>query len=160
MIKVFAPMLGAFRGDGKLADGTELLGHLEGNEALENIAYAFRARMEGEDSRRLIDAFFVLAEASDGRMEMQFYETRENVHRLAWAPGAEQNADLANHIFRFAGKRDNGTDVRISFTLTSAEKCDLRFESMGRRGEWREHWNMTLRRAHEELLGFVTRRAA
>jgi|GEM_PF-698373 len=160
MIKVFAPMLGAFKGDGKLADGTELRGHLEGSEALENIAYAFRARMEGEDSRRLIDAFFVLAEAPGGRMEMQFYETRENVHRLSWAPGAEQNADMASHTFRFEGKRDNGTDVRISFTLTSAEKCDVRFESLSRRGEWREHWNMALKRAQQERVGAVDRRAA
>lgn len=150
MIKAFAPMLGEFQGDGVLADGTELIGVLEGHEALENVAYAFRAHLVAQDSGDcLLDAFFVLSNAPDLGLELHFYDTRSQVHRLAWSGGGSGNRDIAKHVFRFEGRRDNGSLVRLSFELTSATQCQIRFESMGRKGEWREHWGLNLERRQE-----------
>jgi hypothetical protein len=150
MIKAFAPMLGNFHGDGVLADGTELIGVLEGHEALENVAYSFRANLVAQDSGQcLLDAYFVLSNTADCGMEIQFYDTRGHIHKLTWMGGGRGNGDIASHLFRFEGQRDNGSAVRLSFELTSAAKCRVRFESMGRRGEWREHWGLDLERRQD-----------
>lgn len=159
MIKAFAPMLGDFRGQGRLADGTGLVARLEGAEALPDQVYTFRARMTADDTgASLLDAFLVLSQNVAGGMEIQFHDARSHAQALAWAPGEETGGDLVRHVFRFEGNRDNGSPVRLSFEVTSAEECVVRFESKGRGGEWREHWTVNLARVHERSN--VTLRAA
>jgi hypothetical protein len=150
MIKAFAPLLGEFQGGGRLADGTEVIGILETREALEDVAYAFRAHLSDESSGTcLLDAFLVLSNTPSNGMELHFFDTREPLHKLTWTGGGEGQRDIARHHFIFEGQRAKGARVRLSFDVTSAEKCRVRFESMGKRGEWREHWAVGLERRHQ-----------
>lgn len=153
MIKAFAPMLGDFRGQGRLADGTELVARLEGTEALPDQVYTFRARLTADDTgASLHDAFLVLSNTVAGGMEIHFHDARSHDQALRWAPGDETGSDLVRHVYRFEGSRDNGSPVRLSFEVTSAEECVVRFESKGRSGEWREHWTVHLARVHERAV--------
>ena len=160
MIKAFAPVLGEFQGEGRLADGTDVIGVLEAREALENVAYSFRANMTAQDNGAcVLDAFFVLSNTENGGLELQFYDTREHIHKLTWTGAGRGDRDISRHVFPFEGKRDNGANVRISFELTSAEKCNIRYETSGngaQSGQWRELWSLDLDRRH----ALVERKAA
>ena len=147
MLKMFAPLLGQFAGNGTMVDGTEINCKLVGTEALDNVAYSFRATLISEESgNALLNAFLVLATTEKGDLELQFYDTREHVHTFQLTKDDGVITALDKHLFCFAGMRDRGTPVRISFQVLSSQQCSLRFESQGKSGLWREHWSVSLNR--------------
>jgi hypothetical protein len=150
MIKVFAPMIGEFSANGKLPDGTEIEARIFGEESLADVAYSFRAQMFALDSgNSVLNAYFVISQTAQGGLDLHFFDTREHLHQLHWNQGDSSTRALARHHLCFEGKRDNGTPVRLSFDVNSAESIGLKFESQGRSGEWREHWQLPLKRKSE-----------
>jgi hypothetical protein len=147
MLKIFAPLLGQFLGSGRVIDGTEVVLALTGTEALDNVAYSFRAQLTSQESgNHLLNAFLVMATNESDELELQFYDTREHVHTFRLTPDDGVLTSLETHLFCFAGVRDRGGQVRISFQVLSAQQCALKFESQGKNGQWREHWNISLQR--------------
>ena len=147
MIKIFAPMLGSFTGRGRLVDGTEVALKISGQETLDDVAYAFRVRLKSQETDSLLlNAYMVMALNEQGKLELQFYDTRQHVHTFLLVGENGVNTSLEKHLYCFEGVRDRGTPVRISFEVVSAQSCVARFESMGKHNQWREHWTVPLER--------------
>ena len=161
MLKVFAPLLGKFNGQGQIIDGTEVTFRLSGFEALENVAYSFRAEVVSQETgNHLLNAFLVMALNEKEELELQFYDTREHVHTFHWVKDDGATTSLEKHLFCFEGTRDRGSPVRISFQIHSAQECVVKFESKGKAGTWRAHWCITLARQMDTVATLQSLRVA
>ena len=150
MIKAFAPVLGKFEGRGMMADGTELTCRFFGEEMLNDLCYGLRLEViSQEHQNHLVNAYVVLSQDTEGKLELQYIDGREHVHSAKWTVAQRAKATGDSRLFSFDGLRPNGSFYRIHFNIVSAEHFRVYMEAANSVQEKpQEIWSLKLEREH------------